>query len=350
MGVIKMNFINVIPNMVSGFEIKKGALVLLNFWGENSDLAILDKFTLEVAKAGGVPIRWHQSRELIKDYYTEVAPEYLEFPDKYYEIFKLADAVVDIFMYGPTPHKDFPRDKFPFYGAHMRKLFGSLTEGKELFIQVRVPTEENAMSEDIDYEIYKTAMYNALYIDFKKLKAECTELVGKLEGKNKVVIYTGENNTLSFNLENRQWHKDDGTGDVPCGEIYIAPIEESAEGEILIPQVILEGERFSDVLLQFKAGKLVNCSSKELMDFIKQFPGDNDILAEFGIGLNENIQGLIGCAVIDEKCKGTAHIAIGMNDMFGGKNSSQLHMDFIFTPVKIEVDGELLMEGSKLIM
>lgn len=347
MGDIDMEFVNVIPNMVSGFEIEKGALVLLNFWGENSDLAILDKFTLEVAKAGGVPIRWQQSRELIKEYYKEVAPEYLEFPDKYFEIFKLADAVIDIFMYAPAPHKDFPKDKFPFYGGYMRKLFNSLTEGKELFIQVRVPTEENAMSEGVDYEVYKVSIYNALSIDFTKLKNDCTELVNKLKGKNSVNIYTEGNKVLSFNLENRQWHKDDGTGDVPCGEVFIAPIEESAEGEILIPQVILEGKKLSNVLLEFKAGKLVNCSSKELMEFIKQFPGDNDVLAEFGIGLNENIKELIGCTVIDEKCKGTAHIAIGMNDMFGGKNSSQLHMDFIFTPVKIEVDGEALMNGSE---
>lgn len=162
--------------------------------------------------------------------------------------------------------------------------------------------------------------------------------------------FWGENSTLFFSLEDRQWHKDDGTGDIPCGEVYIAPIEESAEGEILISQVILESEKLSNVLLEFKAGKLVNCSSMELLEFTKQFPGDKDILAEFGIGLNENVQGLIGCAVIDEKCKGTAHIAIGMNDMFGGKNCSQLHMDFIFTPVKIEVDGQTLMEGSKITM
>ncbi len=345
-----MNFTDVIPNIVGGFEIKKGSLVLLNFWGENSDLAILDKFTLEIAKAGAVPIRWQQSRELIREYYTEVAPEYLEFPDKYFEIFKLADAVIDIFMYSPAPHRDFPKDKFSFYGKYMRKLFGSLTEGKELFIQVRVPTEENAMEEGIDYKIYKTSMYNALSIDFKKLKEDCTELVDKLCDKNKVTIYTAGNRVLSFNLEDRQWHKDDGTGDIPCGEVYIAPIEESAEGEILIPQVILEGEKFTSVLLEFKAGKLVNCSTKKVMEYIKEFPGDNDILAEFGIGLNENIQELIGCPAIDEKCKGTAHIAIGMNDMFGGKNSSQLHMDFIFTPVKIEVDGKLLMSGSHIVI
>jgi aminopeptidase len=347
---IKMNFISLIPNIVSGFEVKKGSLVLLNFWGENSDLAILDKFTLEIAKAGAVPIRWQQSRELIKEYYTEVAPEYLEFPDKYFEIFKLADAVIDIFMYAPAPHKDFPKDKIPFYGKYMRKLFGSLTEGKELFIQVRVPTEENAMGEGLDYETYKTSMHNALTIDFKKLKADCVDLVEKLNGKNKVTIYTEGNKTLSFNLENRQWHKDNGTGDIPCGEVYIAPIEESAEGEILIPQVTLEGEKFTDVLLEFNAGKLVNCSAKEVMEYIEECPGDKDILAEFGIGLNENIKELIGSPVFDEKCKGTAHIAIGMNDMFGGKNSSPLHIDFIFTPVKIEVDGELLMNGSDLVI
>jgi leucyl aminopeptidase (aminopeptidase T) len=86
------------------------------------------------------------------------------------------------------------------------------------------------------------------------------------------------------------------------------------------------------------------------LEFIEQFPGDKDIIAEFGIGLNENIKELIGCTIIDEKCAGTAHIAIGMNDMFGGKNSSQLHLDFIFKPVKIEVDGELLMEGSKILL
>lgn len=345
-----MNFTKVIENMVSGFEIKKGSVVLLNFWGENTDLHILDKFALEVAKVGGIPIKWQQSRELIKNYFTEVSQEYLDFPDKYFEVFRVASVVIDIFMYGPAPHKDFPKEKLPLYGAYMRKLFRALTEGKELFIQVRIPTEENAMSEGIDYEIYKQAMYNALSIDFKKLKEECTTLVNKLTGKNKVTIYSENNRILTFNLENRKWYKDDGTGDIPCGEVFIAPIEESAEGEILVPEIILEGEKLFNVLLEFKAGKLINCSSKELLEFIGQFPGDRDRIAEFGIGLNENIKELIGCAVIDEKCKGTAHIAIGMNELFRGKNSSQLHMDFIFSPVKIEIDDEVLMEGSKILL
>ncbi len=345
-----MNFTEVIPNMVSGFEIKKGYLVLLNFWGENSDLAILDKFALGVAKVGAVPIRWQQSREFIKAYFTEVSQEYLDFPDKYFEVFKLADAVIDIFMYGPAPHKNFPKEKLPLYGAYMRKLFPAIAEGKELFIQVRIPTEENASDEGIDYEIYKKSMYDALSVDLKKLKKECTNLINKLNGKNKVTIYSADDRILTFNLKDRKWYKDDGNGDIPCGEVFIAPIEDSAEGEILIPQVILEGEKLINVLLEFKAGKLINCSSIELLEFIKQFPGDNDILAEFGIGLNDNVKELIGSSAIDEKCKGTAHIAVGMNDLFGGRNSSPFHMDFIFSPMKIEIDDEVLMEDSKILL
>lgn len=345
-----MNFTDFIPNIVRGFEIKKDWVVLLNFWGENCDLEILDKFTLEVAKAGGVPVRWQQSRELTKAYFTEVPEGNLSFPDKYFEIFKLADAVVDIFMYSAAPHKDFPKDRFPLYGAYMRKLFNALTEGKELFIQVRVPTEENAEGEDIDYEIYREAMLSALSVDIIELKKECAGLVNKLMGKNRVDIYTGNNSVLAFNLEGRQWYKDDGTGDVPPGEVYIAPVEESAEGEILIPEVILEGKKLSNVYLKFKAGKLMGCSSEELMVFIKGFPGDSSMIAEFGMGLNDNVKKPTGCTLIDEKSKGTAHIAVGMNNLFGGRNSSPLHMDFVFTPVKIEVDGTLLMNGSKIVL
>lgn len=345
-----MNFIKVIPNMVSGFEIKKGSIVLLNFWGENNDLALLDKFALEVAKAGAVPIRWQQSREFIKTYFSEVSQEYLDFPDKYFEVFKLADVVIDIFMYGPAPHKNFPKEKLPLYGAYMRKLFPAIAEGKELFIQVRIPTEENALDEGIDYEIYKKSMHDALSVDLKKLKKECTNLINKLNGKNKVTIYSEDDRILIFNLKDRKWYKDDGNGDIPCGEVFIAPIEDSADGEILIPQVILEGEKLINVLLEFKSGKLISCSSKELLEFINQFPGDNDILAEFGIGLNDNVKEFIGSSAIDEKCKGTAHIAVGMNDMFGGRNSSPFHMDFIFSPMKIEIDDEVLMKDSKILL
>ena len=305
---------------------KKGSIILLNFWGENRDLDILDKFAVEIVKEGGIPIRYQHSRELNKKYFEEASEESLDFPDKFFEIFKVSDVVIDILMYTPAPHKDFPRDKITYYKKYMRKLFNSLIEEKDLFIQVRVPTKENAMEEDIDHSVYEDAICAGISIDFNKLKKECVELVDNLSEKKEVTIFTEDENELKFSVENRKWYKDDGTGDIPCGEVYIAPVEESANGTILIPKITLMGRRFSNVFMEF-----------------------SDIIGEFGVGLNENIKELIGCNVIDEKCRGTAHIAIGMNEMFGGKNSSDLHMDFVFKPIKIEIDGNVFMEGSKIL-
>jgi aminopeptidase len=335
-----MEFIDVVPKIVEGFNLKKDSMVLIHFWGEDDDLEILDRFAVEVAKAGACPVRWQQSRQRIKDYFAQVPAENLTFPDKYFDVFKSADVVIDILTYSPTkPHKDFPKDKMPMFGAYMRKLFPALTQDKEMFIQLRVPTEENAQEAGIDYGVFKASMLNALDVDYKKMKADCEQLAANLKDKKNVTIYTKDDKRLTFSIEGREWFGDYGNGDIPCGEVYIAPVEESANGEILIPMVILEGQRFSEVLMEFKQGKLVACSAPEILEYIQSAPGDSDVIGEFGIGLNENVKEMIGYQVIDEKAKGTIHIAVGMNDYFGGKNQTPLHMDFILTAEKVEIEG-----------
>ncbi|MGL5634500.1 MAG: hypothetical protein ACRDDL_05515 [Sarcina sp.] len=69
----------------------------------------------------------------------------------------------------------------------------------------------------------------------------------------------------------------------------------------------------------------------------------NTVIAEFGIGLNENVKEIIGYSVLDEKCKGTVHIAIGSNKMFGGNNESSLHFDFVCVPDLIKLDDEIFI-------
>ncbi|EYE87215.1 hypothetical protein Q428_14550 [Fervidicella metallireducens AeB] len=345
-----MNFVELIPNIVKGIDVKKGSVVLIQFWGENGDLNVLDKFAIEIAKKGGVPLKWQYSREFFKNYFSEVADENLDFPDKYFEIFNVADMVIDLCMYiPPSPHKDFPREKIPFYRNYMMKLFGSIRD-KECFIQIKVPTIENAEAAGIEFNLYEEAVLEAMGIDYDNLKESCSCLIEKLYGKNIVEIYTGENSKLTFELGNREWHKDDGNGDIPCGEIYIAPIEESAQGEIIIPNIYLQGKVYENVIMKFIDGKLADCSEAEVLEHIKSYPGDCDVIGEFGVGLNENVRKLIGYTALDEKCIGTAHIAVGMNDMFGGKNSTPLHMDFVFTPSKILIDNTVIMENSNIVI
>ena len=345
-----MEFIDIIPNIVKALEINDGVTVILNFWGENKDLNILDEFTIELAKVGAISIKIQQSREFIKRCFEDASLEHFIFDDKKFEVIKNAKVVIDIFTYGITPHREFPKDKIVLYKEYMRKLFSVMSYEKDVFVQIRIPTEENAIDEGIDYELYKESMYQALTVDCKKLKQDCTRVIARLDAKEEITIYTGDNNILKLNINNRKWNKDDGKGDIPYGEVYIAPVEESVNGTIIIPQVILDDITLSDVLLEFENGKLISCSENTLIEFIMHFPGDSDMIAEVGIGLNDKITEFVGCSLIDEKRKGTAHIAIGMNNMFGGNNESPLHMDFIFLPEKIEIDNEIVMEKGNLLI
>ena len=337
-----MDFESLIPKITTGFNINKGEIVLLQLWGENNDLPLLDKFAIEVAKAGGLPVKWQYSREFIKEYFSVVPQENLKYPEKYYDMFKPVDIVVDILTYSPAPAPGFPKEKMPFYGQYMGPLFKALTQ-KKSFIQVKVPTLENANEEGIEPNIFKSAMLKAIDIDYYQMRKTCTVLAEELKNADQVKVYTKDNKIFSFSLKGREWHKDDGAGDIPCGEIYISPIEESGKGQLFVPLVIIEGQKYANVTLAFSKGKLINSNEPKILEYVKSAPGDCDILAEFGIGLNPGVEQLMGYAGTDEKCIGTAHIAVGMNYLAGGKNKSPLHYDFIIRPSKIEINGKAVM-------
>jgi aminopeptidase len=137
---------------------------------------------------------------------------------------------------------------------------------------------------------------------------------------------------------------DDGIwGNVPSGETFIAPIEQTAEGIVVINgsipgMVIGKGEEF---FLRFKGGRLADI-------FPSRQPGSSggflrsrsmwqkcramtnwDNLAEIGIGVNPGVGRLSGNMLFDEKCAGTAHIALGANNYMGGIVSSAIHCDMV---------------------
>ena len=343
-----MDFISLLPKIVKAFEIQAGNIVLVQFWGENEDKGILDQCCIEIAGVGGIPIPWQNSRRYLKDYFSQGAPGSLEFPERYFELFKPVDIVIDLTNQSPAPGPGFPQDKKPFYGKLITKAFDLFVQ-KKAFIQVMIPSRVNAEEPGLDYETYRTAMMKALDVDYDLLKHNCRALAERLQGADRVDIVTGGNRKFSLSVKGRPWHKDDGTGSVPCGEIYLAPIEESGEGEVLVPEVFFKGNRWTDVVLVFKAGTLVETSEPGVLESIRKFPGDCDRLAELGLGLNPGVDRLIGNLWVDEKLGGSAHIAVGFNNYFGGKNESPLHLDFVFRPTSMEVDGKAIIRDGEMV-
>jgi leucyl aminopeptidase (aminopeptidase T) len=143
---------------------------------------------------------------------------------------------------------------------------------------------------------------------------------------------------------------------LPTGEVYVAPREDQTNGTLVLNGAM--GDRVvrfgtDEIILAFRHGRLdLQKSSFSKTAFAEGFERDlktilqtdpqKGILGEIGIGLNPAVTSLRGAEVWDEKALGTAHIALGANQPFGGTIQVNFHRDLVFYPKAILVDSEPL--------
>lgn len=315
-----------IKKLVQAMEIEKGEIVLLNFWGTEEETEKLYEFAGEVAAEGAFPMPFMH----FPKYYEAVFERTeREIPEKWMKQFEAVDVVIDIMNYTPgIPPEGLTKEKYGLYGAYLQKLFGSFGKKKKL-IQITMPTEANANMTGIPIEQYKERVQKALDIDYTALKEECEKKIDGFGG-SKRIIRTGENCVLNFDTEGRVWIADAGDGSLPCGEVYVAPVEEQTNGTVFFEKLMVESlGMFEKVTVTIKDGRIVGSDCSEFIEFIKGLPEGGDIVAEVGIGMNPNVSCSFDDTGLDENAIGTFHIGIGMNHLFGGKNKCPVHMDFV---------------------
>jgi hypothetical protein len=147
-------------------------------------------------------------------------------------------------------------------------------------------------------------------------------------------------------------------GNLPGGETFISPMEDTAEGTYVLNGAFKNFvfQPPAHLLLHFEKGRLRNVEGgdeeRAAFDKILVFArsrGDSyyDALAQLGIGVNTGIKELTGNPLFDEKCYGTAHITIGDGSRYGGRYSSSIHEDLITRRPSLWVDAKpLLLSGG----
>ncbi|WP_192805482.1 aminopeptidase, partial [Deinococcus wulumuqiensis] len=160
---------------------------------------------------------------------------------------------------------------------------------------------------------------------------------------------------LTLRVGGRTWANSDGKRNMPSGEVFTGPLEDSAEGVVTftVPAsyqgVVVRGAR-----LVFRAGQVVEASAEEgqevLLAALDTDPGARR-LGELGIGTNFGIQRASGNILFDEKIGGTVHLALGKSyPETGGLNASAVHWDLI-TDLRgggrLSLDGEVWQEGGQ---
>jgi leucyl aminopeptidase (aminopeptidase T) len=182
----------------------------------------------------------------------------------------------------------------------------------------------------------------------KEIEKENKKIVKQLKGKKNIQVTTPSGTNLSFSIKKRPLYgtqpKTKGfVRNLPTGEIYCAPIEETAEGEIFI-------DHFKDLIkpenkawLKIEMGKIAEWNNAAHPYIEVQQVENGFVIAEFGIGTNKWHKKPIGNILHDEKIFGTCHIAFGDNVSFGGKNKSPVHNDLILVNPTVLVDGKKLV-------
>jgi len=199
--------------------------------------------------------------------------------------------------------------------------------------------------------------FDSCFTDFTSYKKMWDRWLERLN-RGKQIRITGKKTDLSFSIEGRTWVNSIGGNNMPDGEIYTAPVNESLDGTIYFETPgILGGRKIYDITLTWRKGKMISATSSTEQDFLQSIvanPGA-DTIGEFAMGTNLNMTRFCNDILFDEKIYGTMHIALGRAyKTCGGTNESAIHWDIIkdtrLPDSVIYLDGDPILKEGKYLL
>jgi aminopeptidase len=226
------------------------------------------------------------------------------------------------------------------------------------------PTQAHAQDADMSLSEFEDFVYDACFLnhddpvaEWLKLSAMQQKLVDYLAGKKSVRV-EGPNAEMTLSITDRTFINSDGHKNMPSGEIFTGPVEDSVNGWVRFTYpAIYAGREVEGIELRFENGKVVDAKAKKneafLLSVLDTDPGAR-YLGEWAIGTNNGIQRFTRSILFDEKIGGTMHMAVGAAyPETGGRNKSAVHWDMICDMRdggKIFVDDELFYDSGRFVI
>ena len=239
-------------------------------------------------------------------------------------------------------------------------------DGSLKWVGTLFPTLTYAFEANMGSEAFRDFVYKACHVDdstpdpiayWKSTKAAQEKIVERLKGHDRVQL-RGTNADLSLSIKGRVFMNSCGTHNMPDGEVFTGPVEDSANGWVRFTYpAIYSGRIVEGVELTFKDGRVENATAKKEQVFlIKMIDSDSRsrYLGEFAFGTNSEIDQFTSNILFDEKIGGTFHLALGSGyPETGSLNKSVIHWDMICdmrTESEILVDGEVIYRNGQFLL
>jgi leucyl aminopeptidase (aminopeptidase T) len=196
--------------------------------------------------------------------------------------------------------------------------------------------------------------------DMEDLRRKGHALAEALTASAEARITCANGSDLRLGLEGRSGIPDAGEltepgafGNLPCGEGFIAPVEGTGEGRLVVDgSIAAVGIAAEPVALTVEAGRLTDATGEagaRLMELLTEHGPEATAVAELGIGSNEKAM-LTGNVLEDEKILGTIHVAFGASAAIGGTVQVPVHLDCVVMKPSVELDGEPVVRTGALLV
>ncbi len=350
-------------------EVKSGDRVLIK--GAIITRDLIEAIYEECMKAGAhVNIEFDETEDMMSSFYTYADENQLSYVSEWQ--LKRVDEIDCFFgVWGEENtraglNQDFEKDERRNNAT--KKLDDKWNEhinsGKIRWVVCLYPTNAYAQDAGMSLYEYKEFIYKSCKLhhkdpiaSWKRLRKRQQKIVDYLNTCKRIrVIAPGTD--LRFSTKGRLWINSYGTDNMPDGEIYTGPVENSAEGKVRFTfPACYEGNEVNEVELTFKKGKVIKAKAKKNLEFLQKILDTDEgskQIGEFAIGLNKDICHFTKEVLCDEKIGGTFHIALGSSyPETGTKIESNIHWDMVCdlrNEGKIYTDGRLFLKDGEIVI
>jgi aminopeptidase len=320
-------------------EVKKGDLVGIRSSPESHDLVVA--LYKKIAEKGALPITLMGSEEMDRAFFDGADDETINKPPTHFEAL-LENVDVIIALRSPSNTKALANvdPKKVIQRSVAMKRVQELYLSKRWCVTVH-PTASLAQQANMSMNEYQEFVYNATLLDWKAESKLLYKMKEHLE-QHKDIQFTGPETDLYASTEGRIWIASDGKHNMPSGEVFTAPVEDTVEGKIYFDIPFQQqGKVIEGVRLTFEKGEVVDYSAEKseatLKEIIEIDEGSRR-LGEMAIGTNRGIKQYTLNMLFDEKIGDTIHCALGRAyKECNGINESAVHVDMIKTMAEGEV-------------
>jgi aminopeptidase len=325
----------------------------------------------EVLRAGGLPIFNLSPAEALPAFFELAGDEQLDYiADPIRWGYEQADVRIAILSDANTralsqadPAKQTRTQKArkPLLNASMDRA----ARGEHRWALTMFPTQAYAAEADMSLARFEEFFYRAClaYDDdpvtaWQRQSDEVKRLAEWMQGREEVHIQAPGGTDLRLNVAGRTWVPCYGDRNMPDGEFFTGPVEDSATGTIAYTfPATYSGREVAGVRFRFEDGRVADATAERGEDFLTQTLDTDEgarRLGELGIGTNYGISTGTKEILLDEKIGGTVHLAVGASyPETGGVNDSAVHWDMVCDLRQggsITVDGEELQRDGKFVV